>query len=352
MSSPPDTPKQKKGIRQLLKESSRSRSRSPSQSLPQPDPRAPSATTGLDEGIANLDRGGSLVDSATVTTYYTNISYVDASERVDGAPRIPIIVEPVDPTAVQLASDQEVPLRGDPTAIGIPSKLAPNELPESSNDALERSTTVEDVLVDTELRRAPLSSEHTPRSRGASEPEPVLPTTILPDQGRGSRNPAWNGLRRSLRFLKDSSSLFPQLSLAIESLLSCLDGLEVAVQNRQEFEDLATELTTLSESLRQHMRGSSSMLMSGSTASVAMAIERQAIVIRERPAGVSERGMRGASMDEEELVKHYRKVQSHFRQLQVDKRKHEHMENCQQKLGEHKTRRSEPLLSKLPTTPV
>ncbi|KEP45208.1 vegetative incompatibility protein HET-E-1 [Rhizoctonia solani 123E] len=52
MSSPPDTPKQKKGIRQLLKESSRSRSRSPSQSLPQPDPRAPSATTGLSTQIS------------------------------------------------------------------------------------------------------------------------------------------------------------------------------------------------------------------------------------------------------------------------------------------------------------
>ncbi|KDN41994.1 hypothetical protein RSAG8_07039, partial [Rhizoctonia solani AG-8 WAC10335] len=225
MSSPPDTPKQKKGIRQLLKESFRSRSRSPSQSLLQPDHGAPPATTGFDEGIAqtaNPGRGTPLVDNVTTIAHQTGLSSIASFERAGGASRIPIIIEPVDvgPTTVQLATGQEV---------------------------------------------------------------------------------SW-------------PALFGQL----EPLLSCLDGVEVVVQNRQDFEDLATELAGLSESLNQHMNGFSSMLMSGSTASVAMAIEQQTMVIKEKLVRAPGGGIRGTSMNEEELVKHYRKIQSHFRQLQTN----------------------------------
>ncbi|KAL5639975.1 hypothetical protein ACGC1H_006517 [Rhizoctonia solani] len=297
MSSPPNTPKQKKGSRQLLKEPFRSAS----------------GTTGLDEDIAN---GAPLVNNAQATTQHTNLSSIGASEQAGGAPGVPIIAEPVDPSAVQLASGQEVPSQYDPTATDTKLKIAPNDPPESHTH--ETPTTTTDILVETEPNIAPLSSEHTLRSPGTSEPQPLLPTETLPDQVQKIRNTAWSGLQGSLRLLRDSSNVFPQLSSAVDSLISCLDRLEVAVQNRQDFEDLASELAALSESLRQHMSGPSSMLIPDSTVSGAIAIERQTMMIKERLACASEGGLHVASMNEEELVKHYRKIQSHFRQLQTN----------------------------------
>ncbi|CAE6524374.1 unnamed protein product [Rhizoctonia solani] len=304
--SSPGTPKQKKGIRQLLKESFRSRSRSPSESLLQPDLGAASETTGSDEGagqIANPGRGRPLVDGAVTTPHQTNISPMGASQGVGRPSSIPVIVEPV--------PDQEVRQRGDAT-IGTQLNIVSNDASESSHAALEAPTTVDNIL-DRGPDPIPPSSEPI---IGTSKAQ--LPINAPPDRIQRSRNSAWSSLRGSLGFLKNSSSVFPQLSSALESLLSCLDGLEVAVQHRQDFEDLATELALLSESLTQHMNESSSIPISGSTASVALAVERQAMVIRERLDRASGGGIRRASMDEEELVKHYRKIQSYFRQLQTN----------------------------------
>ncbi|CAE6495742.1 unnamed protein product [Rhizoctonia solani] len=322
MSSPPGTPKHKKGIRQLLKQTFRSRSRSPPRSLPQLNPTAPSAPTRSDEAleqIANPGGGRPLVDSATAIPHQTGLLPVDPSERFGGTSRIPIIIEPADaaPTAVQPAADDGIPLQSNPTATETKLNTATNDPLASSNTALEARVIIEDMLVDTGADLAPPASEDTLRSPETNESQPTPPVNTRPDQGEKGWNAAWGGLRRSLRFLKDdASSLFPHFSSAIESLLSCLNGLEVAVQNRQDFEDLATELSTLSESLQTS--GPASMLMSGSITSIAMAIERQTIAIKKRLARASDGGIREVHMDQEDLIKHYRKIQSHFRQLQIN----------------------------------
>ncbi|CAE6421796.1 unnamed protein product [Rhizoctonia solani] len=322
MSSPPGTPKQKKGIRQLLKESFRSRSRSPSQSLLRLDPAAPSTTTRSDEALEQIANPGGrpLVGGAMAIPHQTSLLPVDLSERFGDTSRIPIIIEPADaaPLAVQPAADEGIALQSDPTAAETKLNTATNDPLASSNTAPGATAIIEDMLVDTGTDLAPPTSKDTPRSPETSEPQPAPPVNTSLDRGQKSWNAAWSGLRGSLRFLKDSSSAFPQLHSAVESLLSCLNGLEVAVQNRQDFEDLATELTTLSESLKQHTSGSGSIFISGSTASVAMAIERQAIAIKDRLSSRSGEGIREAHMDEEDLIKHYRKIQSHFRQLQMN----------------------------------
>ncbi|CAE6536417.1 unnamed protein product [Rhizoctonia solani] len=125
----------------------------------------------------------------------------------------------------------------------------------------------------------------------------------------------WDGLRESLRALKNTSIIFPPLSSATESLLSCLDGLEVVSRKREDFEDLAGELTTLSNSLNQYMVGSSTR-MSDSVASAAISIESQAKGVR----GVLDRAAIGDIREpsaDEELGRHYRRIEAHFRQLQV-----------------------------------
>lgn len=98
-----------------------------------------------------------------------------------------------------------------------------------------------------------------------STARPVKPVNAIGStQGQKDRSPSWDELRGSLQVLKDNSKSFPPLGSAIESLLLCLNGFEIAVRNHQDYEDLAIELTTLSESLKHHM-SESSILVSSST---------------------------------------------------------------------------------------
>ncbi|CAE6476029.1 unnamed protein product, partial [Rhizoctonia solani] len=180
------------------------------------------------------------------------------------------------------------------TTGAAPSRIL-NDLSESPAEAPGIPMVVEDMDAESSLTR--LSSEDTPESHRTSNPEPA---GVVLNPGQKGRNTAWNGLRGALRLLKDSSNVFPQLSSAVESLLSCLDGLEVIVQNRRDFEDLATELTTLTYDAGHR------------------AIERQVMEIREKLDQERGGGIRGATIDDEVLVRHYRQIQSHFRQLQID----------------------------------
>ncbi|KAF8755287.1 universal ribosomal protein uL22 family [Rhizoctonia solani] len=136
---------------------------------------------------------------------------------------------------------------------------------------------------------------------------------------RGSkiRSVAWDRLRGSLQILKNTTSIFPQLSSAISSLLSCLDEFEAAARSRQDFEDLATELATLSDTLNQYIHGPSSIFMSGSVKSISISIENQAKEVRERLSRGKKGGIRGIQEDEE-LLRYYRRIQTLFRQLQTN----------------------------------
>ncbi|CAE7069330.1 unnamed protein product [Rhizoctonia solani] len=247
-------------------------------------------------------------------------SSVSPSKQIN-RPTIPIIVEPVEtgPIVMQLLSGQGISSGCEPTTTDVQLNPVSNDLAESSSR--ESTAIISTILDDAYARPDPADLS----------PEPALLTNAPSNQSQVQRsmNVAWDGLGGSLRFLKDSPSVFPQLSSAVASLLSCLDGLEAAVQYRQDFENLATELTALSESLKEHKDVSLSMLASGSTTSVAMAIEEQTIAIKE------------------ELVRHYRQVQSYFRQLQVDERKHEHMEHCERALSERVMHALHPLRSVL-----
>ncbi|CAE6448323.1 unnamed protein product [Rhizoctonia solani] len=151
------------------------------------------------------------------------------------------------------------------------------------------------------------------------EPSNVTQQNEPSTRGQGNQNVAWKGLRESLQILGTTSSMFPPLSSAVGSLISCLDGFEASLQTRQEFRDLAIELATMIQSLQQYMIRSPSVFMSNSTTNVIMALNRDVTEIRERLSytSVPRRVIRGAGMDEEELIRYYRRIQSHFQQLQT-----------------------------------
>ncbi|KAB5588941.1 hypothetical protein CTheo_7619 [Ceratobasidium theobromae] len=128
----------------------------------------------------------------------------------------------------------------------------------------------------------------------------------------------WAGLRSAFEELRKVASPFPPLESAIGSLIPCLGLLEAAARNSKEYEDIATELKDLGESLTLHLKEANSTRMSRCIANVAMGIEQQAKILKEKEKRGTGRRLLEASADEEEVMRHYRKIESLFRRLQAD----------------------------------
>ncbi|KAB5587568.1 NACHT domain containing protein [Ceratobasidium theobromae] len=163
---------------------------------------------------------------------------------------------------------------------------------------------------------APTSISQLRHSRSDSHvPSSSSPTTRSQEKARGA---IWTGLQITLEGLRKAAGIFPPLESAVGSLISVLDLLEAASEDRPEYEAIASELKTMGESLTRHITGSNSARMSDCIANVALGIEQQVKMIgKKRDRGVGSRLM-GAMTDGDDVVTHYRKVESLFRQLQTD----------------------------------
>ncbi|CAE7065439.1 unnamed protein product, partial [Rhizoctonia solani] len=316
MSSPPSTSKPRKRLRQFLTEPfTRSRSRSQSASpshasrpLPHLDP---STVAGPSEG-AGLATNPSIisppVDNSAVGAIVVGPSHGPLEIT-------PIILEPAAAGSGMVGVGQQP----DVSADAAPPSPAPVE-PGSGSGPIDPALGIPIITeqLDTSNPRL-LSPDPEHALPGEILPRSVPPastTTLVPVQR--NRNAAWSRLRGSLQVLRNISTVFPQFGSAIESLLACLDGFEGVIQNRQDYEDLATELTTLSESLKQHIDGSSSTLLSDSAASIVMSMKRLVEEIQDRLRHPSAGGIRDTGVDEEALLRYYRQIQAHFRLLQVN----------------------------------
>ncbi|CUA74670.1 hypothetical protein RSOLAG22IIIB_11392 [Rhizoctonia solani] len=85
------------------------------------------------------------------------------------------------------------------------------------------------------------------------DPVPLVEPAALEDETAKITvtNEVWMGLRSSLQGLGGVSGLFPHLASAAGILLECFNGIESAARNQQDYEHLAKELTTMTESLAE-----------------------------------------------------------------------------------------------------
>ncbi|KAB5593570.1 hypothetical protein CTheo_2959 [Ceratobasidium theobromae] len=169
----------------------------------------------------------------------------------------------------------------------------------------------------TSNRLAPPTVEQAATLRHARSLPTVSPApSPTTDSGTHSGTTWGGGLRTTLEALHAGAGIFPPLQSAVGALISCLDVLEATSKNRQEFEDIATELKTLSQSLMRHIKESNSTRISDCVANVAFSIEQQAkLVSAKRDRGTGRRALE-ANSDEEDIIRHYRRIEALFRQLQ------------------------------------
>ncbi|KAB5590564.1 hypothetical protein CTheo_5989 [Ceratobasidium theobromae] len=126
------------------------------------------------------------------------------------------------------------------------------------------------------------------------------------------------GLQSAFEELRKVAKPFPPLQSAITSLIPCLGLLEAAARNSREYEEIVSELKDLGESLMQHLKDTKSIRMSRCIANVAMGIEQQAKLIKEKESRGTGRQLLETTADEDEVMRHYRKIESLFRRLQTD----------------------------------
>ncbi|QRW18727.1 peptidase C14 [Rhizoctonia solani] len=122
-------------------------------------------------------------------------------------------------------------------------------------------------------------------------------------------------LRSELMALSSASGLLGPIGTVASILLDCFD----AIKSQQDYEDLATDLAQLSESLVKRFGENTSNTMFGSVAGISKQMADEAMDVKNKTQhGVSTGRSLIEESDEDELMRHCRRIQSLFRQLPID----------------------------------
>ncbi|CAE6399996.1 unnamed protein product [Rhizoctonia solani] len=103
-----------------------------------------------------------------------------------------------------------------------------------------------------------------------------------------------------------------------QALSKALQALEIAERNRQDYDQLASELTHLVQTLQAHLPDSKPKRMPYSIENVARAIGEQVAHIKQQQGRSGLDQALRASDNESSIIKCYRMIENIFRQLQID----------------------------------
>ncbi|CAE6503940.1 unnamed protein product [Rhizoctonia solani] len=165
----------------------------------------------------------------------------------------------------------------------------------------------------------------SPVQPNAPQPSQSNPPTILSRLRahiqllflRLTREGTTNRLRASLQILHDGVEVFPSLQSAIAVLISSIDLLQTTT-SRKEFTEITAELQTLSESVGRYVNDPASGKPSKCMANVSLLINQQAELVATKKEQNIGRCFGGSTQYEEEVREHYRRINSLFRQLEID----------------------------------
>ncbi|CCO32148.1 Vegetative incompatibility protein HET-E-1 [Rhizoctonia solani AG-1 IB] len=141
-------------------------------------------------------------------------------------------------------------------------------------------------------------------------------STVAIEEHHGKQSASWSRLTRSLRSLENNLELFPPLKSAIGTVLGCLDIVQAAASNLEDYELLADELQSIADILNQHASELDSEASNGSIANIAQCIEDQFVSVKEKKNHTTAERLRSAANDQD-IVMRYRQIESLFRQLQA-----------------------------------
>ncbi|KAH7338734.1 quinon protein alcohol dehydrogenase-like superfamily [Rhizoctonia solani] len=158
----------------------------------------------------------------------------------------------------------------------------------------------------------------TPPPGPSAEPEVTDPSANVGEKQNDKGNVAWSRLTSSLRVLETSVELFPPLQSAVGGLIGCLDVVQVAASNRTDYEELVDELRSMADILGQHAGVLDSEKGNGSVTNIVQCILAHVQDIEQQKKRGTLGRLRGATNEQEDVMRRYRQIEKLFRQLQCD----------------------------------
>ncbi|KAF8748399.1 WD40 repeat-like protein [Rhizoctonia solani] len=123
-------------------------------------------------------------------------------------------------------------------------------------------------------------------------------------------------LTEALRTLHQSAGVFPPLQVAIGSLLTCVERIELGPKHRTEFDRLATRLASLSDSLARHISASKSTRVTEFLEGKAASVKDQVEIISSKQKHGLARRYRQAQRDQDDILNGYRRIADILDELQ------------------------------------
>ncbi|GAB1527962.1 hypothetical protein RhiTH_011151 [Rhizoctonia solani] len=144
------------------------------------------------------------------------------------------------------------------------------------------------------------------------------PAVTAPTSSDGSATIPIPSLTEALRTLHQSAGVFPPLQVAIGSLLTCVERIELGPKHRTEFDRLATRLASLSDSLARHIAASKSTRVTEFLEKKAALVKDQVEIISSKQKRGLARRYRQAQRDQDDILNGYRRIAEILDELQTE----------------------------------
>ncbi|EUC55584.1 vegetative incompatibility protein HET-E-1, putative [Rhizoctonia solani AG-3 Rhs1AP] len=144
----------------------------------------------------------------------------------------------------------------------------------------------------------------------------TLQASGISNSAKSSTGSAWAGLEQALRALHVTTKICPPLASAVDKLTLCLPIFEAAAKNHRDYDELANGLKNMVHQLTRHLNGTVSEGIITTITGIAEAIRKEIESINMHQSRSLPRRMLGASDNEDDLIRRYRRIEQLFRQLQ------------------------------------
>ncbi|KAF8965937.1 hypothetical protein BDZ97DRAFT_740307 [Flammula alnicola] len=157
-----------------------------------------------------------------------------------------------------------------------------------------------------------------PTSRTSSQQSSSHLAPNTSDKLKNAWGVAWKGLETALRLLEKGAAACPPLQSTVGGLVACLNLTQAVAGNREEYEKLAMELTSMANTLVPYVTNLVAEDVNGSVARIMESIKAELTHIGQQQDRGKITRIVEANQDQGDVIQRYRRIKSLFRQLQSD----------------------------------
>ncbi|KAB5588539.1 hypothetical protein CTheo_8022 [Ceratobasidium theobromae] len=139
------------------------------------------------------------------------------------------------------------------------------------------------------------------------------------NKAKATAQAAWATLETTLRLLERSSDAFPPLKSAVAGLVGCLDIIQAAAGNHQDYADLASRFEGMANTLSRYMNELGPAEANDDTITgIVRSIDTQVSHIAQKRGRSKGKRLLESREDQDDVIKCYREIERLFQELQSD----------------------------------